>query len=57
MLKPVIIGAAIAATLLLIAIVYERFFGECAGAPKFVTFHQGMTLCPGQTATYGGDFE
>jgi hypothetical protein len=23
---------------------------ECAGAPKVVPFHNGMTLCPGQTA-------
>ncbi len=25
---------------------------ECRGAPKTVPFRQGMTLCPGQSATF-----
>lgn len=32
--------------------IHETFFGECGmSAPKVVEFHQGMTLCPGQSAT------
>lgn len=37
-------------TILNVAIVYDATFGECANQPKDVPFHQGMTLCPGQTA-------
>jgi hypothetical protein len=40
--------------LIAIAIVYLLFFGECANAPKFVPFHEGMTLCPGQSAILPG---
>ena len=30
---------------------YTKAFGECGWfAPKVVKFHQGMTLCPGQSA-------
>lgn len=30
----------------------NQTFGECGVfAPKMVEFHQGMTLCPGQSAT------
>lgn len=33
-------------------VIYDRFFGECSHAPKSVEFHQGMTLCPGQSAVF-----
>jgi hypothetical protein len=30
---------------------------ECRNAPKVVPYHDGMTLCPGQTATGVFEFE
>ncbi len=30
---------------------YNVTWGECADAPAEVPFHQGMTLCPGQSTT------
>jgi hypothetical protein len=29
---------------------WERHHDECFNAPKVVQFHQGMTICPGQSA-------
>jgi hypothetical protein len=39
-----------AAWLLVGASLYDNWQGGCFGAPSDVPFHQGMTICPGQTA-------
>lgn len=33
-------------------IFYVQIIGPCASTPKVVPFEQGMTLCPGQSATF-----
>ena len=44
-------GLALAVVILLpLAVFIDNYNSGCIGAPKDVEFHQGMTICPGQTA-------
>lgn len=39
-------------TLLLLLAATDNLVSGCFWAPKEVEFHQGMNICPGQTATF-----
>lgn len=38
-------------------VVYVRHVGECANAPAVVEYHDGMTLCPGQSTVVRFHFD
>lgn len=51
--RPIIgaVNAALGSLLLFFAYLGHNVDAECKDAPPMVEFHQGMTLCPGQSAT------